>query len=99
MGKPEKEDPYQVLGLRKEDKPGSDLIRKAYHRLARIHHPDKARTAEEKEAAEVRFKEIGNAYEILSDPEKREKYDANGFEDEWMDPREAEVRRERHTHT
>ena len=98
MGKPPpagKEDPYRVLGLRKEDNPGSDVIRKAYHRLARVHHPDKARTQEDREVAEVRFKEIGSAYEILSDPDKREKYDAHGFEDEWMDPREAEVRRER----
>lgn len=93
MGKPA--DPYEVLGLRKEDKPGSDVIRKAYHRLARVHHPDKARTPEDREAAEARFKEIGSAYETLSDPEKREKYDANGFEKEWMNPREAEVRRTR----
>lgn len=93
MGKPA--DPYEVLGLRKEDKPGSDLIRKAYHRLARVHHPDKARTPADREAAEVRFKEIGSAYEILSDPEKRDKYDAGGFEKEWTNPRDAEVWRSR----
>lgn len=91
MGKPA--DPYEVLGLRKCDRPASDVVRKAYHRLARIHHPDKARTPEDRDAAEARFKEIGSAYDILSDPVKREKYDARGFEDEWMDPREAEVRR------
>lgn len=93
-GKPP--DPYEVLGLVQADAPSASDVRKAYHRLARVHHPDKARTPEEKDAAETRFKEIGAAYEILSDPEKREKYDRDGFDDhEWMTPAEAEEE-ERH---
>lgn len=93
-GKPP--DPYEVLGLVQADAPSASDVRKAYHRLARVHHPDKARTPEEKDAAETRFKEIGAAYEILSDPEKRDKYDRDGFDDhEWMTPAEAEEE-ERH---
>lgn len=87
-------DPYEVLGLNKEDRPGSDVVRKAYHRLARVHHPDKARTSEDKERAEARFKEIGAAYELLSDPEARANYDANGWVED-VDPREAQAE-ERH---
>jgi molecular chaperone DnaJ len=66
-------DPYKALGV---DKKASDEeIKKAYRKLARKHHPD-ANQGDEK--SEERFKEIQEAYSILSDPEKRKAYDAGG---------------------
>jgi molecular chaperone DnaJ len=61
---------YQVLGV--PEKATSDEIKKAYRKLAKTHHPDANRG--DAKAAE-RFKEIGEAYSVLSDPEKRKKYD------------------------
>jgi DnaJ homolog subfamily A member 2 len=54
-------------------------IRKAYYKLAKIHHPDKA-TGEHTEEAEEKFKEIKFAYEVLNDANKREIYDKYGLE-------------------
>jgi curved DNA-binding protein len=66
-------DYYQILGVpRTADE---KQIRQAYRRLARKHHPDV--NPNDKAAAE-KFKEIQNAYEVLSDPEKRKKYDQFG---------------------
>jgi molecular chaperone DnaJ len=66
-------DPYKALGV---DKKASDEeIKKAYRKLAREHHPD-ANHGDEK--SEERFKEIQEAYSILSDPEKRKAYDSGG---------------------
>ncbi|HCB55196.1 MAG TPA: molecular chaperone DnaJ, partial [Gammaproteobacteria bacterium] len=67
-------DYYEVLGVDK----GSDVkqIKKAYKRLAMKHHPD--RNADNKEAAETKFKEIQKAYAILSDEQKRQAYDQFG---------------------
>lgn len=53
-------------------------IRKAYYKLAKIHHPDKSTESDEK--AEEKFKEIKFAYEVLSDKSKREIYDRYGLE-------------------
>ena len=65
-------DYYRILGV---DRSADDkTIKSAYRRLARKHHPDVARTKD----AEARFKEIGEAYEVLSDPEKRRRYDTLG---------------------
>ena len=50
-------------------------IRRQYRKLAVIHHPDKHQEPSKKEEAEVNFKKIGEAYEVLSDPEKRRHYD------------------------
>jgi DnaJ family protein A protein 2 len=63
---------YDVLGLTK-DASTSD-IKKAYHKLAREHHPDKGGDPE-------KFKKVQEAYEILSDPQKRENFDRFGTPD------------------
>jgi molecular chaperone DnaJ len=65
-------DLYDVLGVRRDA--SDEEIRKAYRRLARELHPDVSSDPE----TEERFKEVAGAYEILSDPEKRARYDAFG---------------------
>jgi len=69
------QDYYQVLGVGRTA--SSDDIKKAYRRLALQWHPDR-HPAERREAAEVEFKRISEAYEVLSDPEKRKRYDELG---------------------
>src|ERR687893_1308419 len=66
-------DPYRTLGV--DRKASDEEIKKAYRKLARQYHPD--RNAGDK-AAEERFKEVQEAYSILSDPDKRKAYDAGG---------------------
>lgn len=70
-----KKDYYEILGVPRE----SDLpqIKKAYRSLALKHHPDRVPEAEKKEAEE-KFKEISEAYGVLSDPQKRKMYDQYG---------------------
>lgn len=70
----EKRDYYEVLGLQKGA--SDDEIKKAYRRIAKECHPDLH--PDDKEA-EARFKEANEAYGILSDPEKKSKYDQFGF--------------------
>jgi curved DNA-binding protein len=68
-------DYYQTLGVpRTAD---SEEIRKAFRKLARQFHPDVAKD-KNKKAAEEKFKTVNEAYEVLSDPEKRKKYDELG---------------------
>ncbi len=69
-----KRDYYEVLGLKREAAP--DEIDKAYRRLAKQFHPD--RNSGDGEAMES-FKEVAEAYEVLRDPNKRQRYDRYGF--------------------
>ena len=65
-------DPYSALGVRRDA--SSEEIKRAFRKLAREYHPD----ANPEPGAEERFKEINAAYEILSDPVKRERFDLYG---------------------
>jgi curved DNA-binding protein len=66
-------DYYKILGV--ERTASDDELRKAFRSLARKYHPD---VAKDKKTAEDKFKEINEAYEVLSDPEKRKRYDTLG---------------------
>jgi len=71
-----KQDYYEVLGLAKNA--SDDDIKTAYRKLASKYHPDKVQGDAEKAAVEIKFKEAKEAYETLSDAEKRAQYDAYG---------------------
>jgi curved DNA-binding protein len=68
-------DYYDVLGVARDA--SSEEIKRAFRKLALKYHPDKV-TGKDKTAAEAKFKEINEANEVLSDPEKRRKYDQLG---------------------
>ncbi|HNS58733.1 MAG TPA: DnaJ C-terminal domain-containing protein [Nitrosomonas europaea] len=68
----EYKDYYQIIGVPRDAT--QDDIKRAYRKLARKYHPDVSKEPE----AEARFKEIGEAYEVLKDPEKRTAYDRLG---------------------
>lgn len=68
----EYKDYYQTLGINKDASP--DDIKKAYRKLVRKHHPDLSKAKD----ADLKTKEINEAYAVLSDPEKRAAYDALG---------------------
>src|SRR4030065_2245585 len=67
-------DYYQLLGVSRDAAP--DQLKKAYRKLAQKYHPDKAKG--DKKQAEEKFKQISEAYAVLSDPEKRREYDEFG---------------------
>ena len=69
-----KPDYYQILEVPRDSKP--DEIKNAYRKLALKYHPDRNKSPE----AEGKFKEISEAYAVLSDDEKRKQYDAYGRE-------------------
>jgi curved DNA-binding protein len=72
-------DYYETLGVSKTA--SDDEIKKAFRKLARKHHPD---VNKDKGAAEEKFKQINEAYEVLGDPEKRKQYDELGAN--WNQP-------------
>jgi molecular chaperone DnaJ len=71
-----KRDYYEVLGVARTATP--EEIKSAYRKLARQYHPDVAKT--DPKAAEEKFKEVSEAYEVLADPQKRASYDQHGFD-------------------
>jgi len=67
---------YDVLGLKKTATPNE--IKKTYYKLAKKYHPDKITDPSQKEEYTEKFQKIGEAYEVLSDPDKRKTYDQFG---------------------
>jgi molecular chaperone DnaJ len=78
---PSAKDPYKVLGV--DRKASAAEIKKVYRKLARTYHPD--RNPDDAQAEE-HFKEIQEAYSVLSDPEKRKAYDSGGIFGGGFDP-------------
>merc|ERR1712173_69325 len=79
LKKSKRKDYYKVLGVSKDA--NDDDIKKAYRKRALVHHPDRHSSASEDERKEheKKFKEIGEAYGVLSDTKKRARYD-NGHD-------------------
>ncbi|KOX78956.1 DnaJ like protein subfamily C member 7 [Melipona quadrifasciata] len=79
LKKSKRKDYYKILGIDKNA--STDDIKKAYRKRAMVHHPDRHPNATEgeKKEQEKKFKEVGEAYGILSDPKKRSRYD-NGHD-------------------
>src|SRR5476651_2573557 len=72
------QDYYETLGVARAAP--AEEIKQAFRKLARLYHPD---VAKNKVTGEAKFKEINEAYEVLSDPEKRRRYDELGAN--WQD--------------
>ncbi|NNC56698.1 MAG: DnaJ domain-containing protein, partial [Woeseiaceae bacterium] len=65
-------DYYKIMGVERDA--SQDEVKRAYRKLARKYHPDVSKEAD----AEARFKDLGEAYAVLKDPEKRAAYDQLG---------------------
>lgn len=76
LKKSKRKDYYKILGVTKQAT--EDEIKKAYRKRALVHHPDRHAnsTDEEKKEQERKFKELGEAYTVLSDPVKKSRYDS-----------------------
>ena len=72
----ESKDYYSILGVSKDAT--ADDLKRAYRKLAKQYHPDAQHTEEDKKKAEAKFKEINEAYSVLSDENKRAQYDRFG---------------------
>lgn len=72
----ESKDYYSILGVSKDAT--ADDLKRAYRKLAKQYHPDAQHTEEDKKNAEAKFKEINEAYSVLSDENKRAQYDRFG---------------------
>lgn len=79
LKKSKRKDYYKILGVSRSA--GEDEIKKAYRKKALVHHPDRHANSSdvERKEQELKFKEIGEAYAILSDPTKKMRYD-NGHD-------------------
>ena len=73
----EKKDYYEILGVSKTAT--DDELKKAYRKMAKKYHPDA--NQDNKKEAEAKFKEVNEAYEVLSNPQKRKMYDQFGTAD------------------
>ena len=76
MASASKRDYYDVLGV--DRNASDDELKKAYRKLARQYHPDLQTGDHQKKTSEEKFKEVNEAYEVLSDQEKRKRYDVFG---------------------
>ena len=76
LKKSKRKDYYKILGITKGA--SDDEIKKAYRKRALVHHPDRHSSAsdDEKKGQEIKFKEVGEAYAVLSDPVKKNRYDS-----------------------
>eukprot|EP01084_Bolivina_argentea_P159331 277496_1 len=72
---------YQKLGV--ETDATEKQIKKAFRKLAMKYHPDKVSQQEDKEKAEETFKELAHCYELLSNAEQRQQYDASGYNEQF----------------
>ncbi|XP_058814259.1 dnaJ homolog subfamily C member 7 isoform X1 [Topomyia yanbarensis] len=84
LKKSKRKDYYKILGVSKQA--SEDEIKKAYRKRALVHHPDRHANSsdDEKKEQERKFKEVGEAYTVLSDPVKKSRYD-NGYDIEDLD--------------
>ncbi len=76
MAPASKRDYYDILGV--DRNASDDELKKAYRKLARQYHPDLQAGDHQKKSSEEKFKEVNEAYEVLSDQEKRKRYDMFG---------------------